>query len=82
MKTKLSVELLDNSVQSAVVNIGETGAYVEVWVDLLYVSICVMNTNGDIIRSIDVPVAQLGKSKEVEENIDIDLDGRLSAINE
>jgi hypothetical protein len=68
MKSKLSVELLDNSVQSAVVNIGETGAYIEVWVDLLYVSICVMDTYGNIIRSIDVPVAQLGKSKEGEVN--------------
>jgi len=66
MKTKLSVELLDNSTKSAVVNIGKTGAYVEVWVDLLCVSICVMDNNGDIIRSLDVPVAQLGKAKEGE----------------
>ena len=68
MKNKLSVALLDNSTKSAVVNIGKTGAYIEVWVDKVYVSICVMDNDGDIIRSLDVPLAQLGKLKKENVN--------------
>jgi len=62
--TKLSVALLDNAVKSAVVNIGKTGAYIEVWIDGKDISICLINDAGDIVRSIDEPITTLkGESK-------------------
>jgi hypothetical protein len=62
--TKLSVALLDNAVSSAVVNIGKTGAYIEVWVDGTDISICLINDVGDIVRSIDEPLTTLkGEAK-------------------
>ena len=51
--TNLSVALLDNAVKSAVVNIGKSGAYIEVWVDRNAVCICVINDEGDIVRSLE-----------------------------
>jgi hypothetical protein len=57
--TKLSVALLDNITKSAVVNIGKTGAYIEVWIDGKDISICLINDAGDIVRSIDEPITTL-----------------------
>lgn len=51
--TNLSVTLLDNAAKSAVVNIGKSGAYIEVWVDRNAVCICVINDEGDIVRSLE-----------------------------
>jgi hypothetical protein len=62
--TKLSVALLDNAIKSAVVNIGKTGAYIEVWVNGTDISICLINDEGDIVRSIDAPLTTLkGENK-------------------
>jgi hypothetical protein len=41
------------------VNIGKTGAYIEVWIDGKDISICLINDAGDIVRSIDEPLTTL-----------------------
>jgi len=61
---KLTVDTLDNSVKSAVVNIGKTGAYIEVWVDHNAVCVCVINDEGDIVRSFEELLVNLkGEAK-------------------
>jgi hypothetical protein len=59
MKTKLSVAMLDNSVNSAVVNIGKTGAYVEVFINGTDLCICLINDEGDIVRSFSEVLVNL-----------------------
>ena len=59
VKTKLSVAMLDNSVNSAVVNIGKTGAYVEVFINGTDLCICLINDEGDIVRSFSEVLVNL-----------------------
>ena len=47
---KLSVDLLDNSVKSAVVDIGKNNGYVEVFVSKGIVHLNVFNRDGDVVH--------------------------------
>jgi hypothetical protein len=52
---KLSVELLDNDVKSAVVNIGKNSGYVEVYLSSGDLVVIVYDAKGDIVHSFDTP---------------------------
>jgi hypothetical protein len=52
---KLSVELLDNDVKSAVVNIGKNSGYVEVYLSGGDLVVIVYDAKGDIVHSFDTP---------------------------
>ncbi len=61
---KLSVNLLDNSVKSAVVDIGKNNGYVEVFVSKGIVHLNVFNTDGDIVHEWVTPTERLRFSNE------------------
>jgi hypothetical protein len=52
---KLSVDLLDNDVKSAVVNIGKNSGYVEVYLSGGDLVVIVYDAKGDIVHSFDTP---------------------------
>ena len=55
-KLKLSVEMLDNFCQSAVVNIGKNSGYVEVFIDEGGdLTVIVYDKTGEIVHSYDTP---------------------------
>jgi hypothetical protein len=58
---KLSVDLLDNDVQSAVINIGENNGYIEAYIDTRGdLTVIVYDSEGDIVHSYDTPWAKEG----------------------
>jgi len=58
---KLSVDLLDNDVQSAVINIGENNGYIEAYIDSRGdLTVIVYNPDGDIVHSYDTPWVKNG----------------------
>lgn len=58
---KLSVDLLDNDVQSAVINIGENNGYVEAYIDSQGdLTVIVYDAEGDIVHSYDTPWVKKG----------------------
>jgi hypothetical protein len=53
---KLSVDLLDNDVKSAVINIGKNNGYIEAYIDARGdLTVIVYNPEGDIVHSYDTP---------------------------
>ena len=56
---KLSVELLDNEVKSAVINIGANNGYVEAFIaeDILHLN--VFNREGDVVHSYGITTKDL-----------------------
>lgn len=53
---KLSVALLDNDVQSAVINIGKNNGFVEAYLDFQGdLTVIIYNAEGDIVHSYDTP---------------------------
>lgn len=52
---KLSVDMLDNDVKSAVVNIGRNNGYVEVYLSGADLVVIVYDAKGDIVHSFDTP---------------------------
>ena len=56
---KLSVELLDNDVKSAVINIGANSGYVEAFIaeDILHLN--VFNKAGDVVHSYGILIKDL-----------------------
>ena len=58
---KLSVDLLDNHVKSAVVDIGANNGYVEVFVSGGVVHLNVFNKDGDVVHDYAITTADLKK---------------------
>ena len=58
---KLSVDLLDNEVKSAVVDIGANNGYVEVFVSGGVVHLNVFNKDGDVVHDYAITTADLKK---------------------
>jgi hypothetical protein len=62
---KLTVDTLDNSTQSAVINIGENNGYIEAFIDDSCVTpqlhIYIYNTKGDVFDKHILPVTLLNK---------------------
>ena len=59
---KLSVDLLDNHVKSAVVDIGANNGYVEVFVSGGVVHLNVFNKDGDVVHDYAITTADLRKN--------------------
>jgi protein-L-isoaspartate O-methyltransferase len=59
---KLSVELLDNHVKSAVINIGANNGYVEAFVAEGVLHLNVFNKEGDLVHDFGVTTADLRKN--------------------
>jgi len=56
---KLSVELLDNHVKSAVINIGANNGYVEVFISGGVVCLYVFNKEGDVVHNYAITTKDL-----------------------
>ena len=56
---KLSVDLLDNEVKSAVIDIGTNNGYVEVFVSGGVVHLNVFNKEGDVVHDYAISTKQL-----------------------
>jgi hypothetical protein len=56
---KLSVEMLDNSVKSAVVNVGANNGYVEVFIAGGVVHLNVFNKDGDVVHGYAITTKEL-----------------------
>jgi hypothetical protein len=56
---KLSVELLDNKVKSAVINVGKTSGYVETYLGKDDLALYVFDKNGEVVREWFIPIATL-----------------------
>jgi len=56
---KLSVELLDNHVKSAVINIGANNGYVEVFISGGVVCLHVFNKEGDVVHNYAITTKDL-----------------------
>jgi len=56
---KLSVEMLDNDIKSAVINVGANNGYVEAFIteDILHVN--VFNKEGDVVHSYGITTKDL-----------------------
>ena len=54
---KLTVDTLDNSVKSAVINIGKNNGYVEAFINVDEVCINVYGKHGDIVSQQFIPLA-------------------------
>lgn len=53
---KLSVDMLDNDVKSAVINIGKNNGYIEAYIDKRGdLTIILFDSNGDIVHSYETP---------------------------
>jgi len=61
---KLSVDLLDNSVKSAVVDIGKNNGYVEVFVSKGIIHLNVFNRDGDVVHEWVAAAERLRFSSE------------------
>jgi hypothetical protein len=61
---KLSVNLLDNSVKSAVIDIGKNNGYVEVFVSNGIVHLNVFNRDGDVVHEWTATAERLRLSSE------------------
>jgi hypothetical protein len=55
----LTVDTLDNSVKSAVINIGKNNGYVEAFINVDEVCINVYGKHGDIVSQQFIPLATL-----------------------
>ena len=56
---KLTVDILDNQVESAVIDIGRDNGYVEVFVDKGIVHLNVFNQQGDVVHEWDATTKYL-----------------------
>jgi hypothetical protein len=56
---KLSVEMLDNHVKSAVINIGANNGYVEVFISGGVVCLYVYNKEGDVVHNYAITTKDL-----------------------
>ena len=59
---KLSVDLLDNEVKSAVINIGANNGYVEAFIAEGVLHLNVFNKDGDLVHDFGVTTADLRKN--------------------
>lgn len=59
---KLSVELLDNKVKSAVINVGKTSGYVEAYLGKEDLALYVFDKNGEVVLERFIPIATLKAS--------------------
>lgn len=58
-KVKLSVAMLDNHVESAVINVGKNSGYVEAFIDDGKLMLCVVDKEGEVILERAVPISTL-----------------------
>jgi len=58
---KLSVDLLDNHVKSAVIDIGANNGYIEAFVSGGVLHLNVFNKHGDVVHDFGVTIADLKK---------------------
>ena len=56
---KLSVEMLDNKVKSAVINVGEASGYVEAYLGREDLALYVFDKNGEVLLERFIPIASL-----------------------
>jgi hypothetical protein len=56
---KLSVEILDNKVKSAVINVGEASGYVEAYLGREDLALYVFDKNGEVLLERFIPIASL-----------------------
>jgi hypothetical protein len=58
-KMNLSVEMLDNEVKSAVINIGANNGYVEAFISGGVLHLNVFNKEGDVVHDYDISLKDL-----------------------
>ena len=56
---KLTVDILDNQAESAVIDIGRDNGYVEVFIDKGIVHLNVVNKQGDVVHEWDATTKSL-----------------------
>ena len=71
---KLTVSTLDNSVKSAVIDIGKNNGYIEAFIDEGRICINVVSRHGDIVSEESYSLAMLRSSGKAQANREQQID--------